>query len=581
MKKYLSYTLSLSLLLLAFSCNGNFEELEVWNAEALSQAEQLSPSNNASLTLNSGTPEQEVLMTWEPAKAGLDSEINYHVLVDKKGGDFENPLLRVQANNEGKATQAGITHKQLNDAIAGVEGNEFSWVVEAQINNPDFPNSTTTTSNLAYELNINKFGTGISNFTYLGPEQNQKIALDKIRTPEEEVIIEWMPATPVGTEEAVTYRFQAFTNKDNLENPAIDLPADNNGESTSLTLTHTQFTEILSSIDYEDGLFWRVQASVSDFTYSPEIRFMWFEVFDVNQLYVLGDATEAGWNNNETDPIALTKDGEGLFSAMLPLQAGAIKFILNRGSWDNNWGAAEEGMEIISGQPYPLVSGGPNIIIPTAGNYLVSVNFLDGTFTITEFNPPANLYLVGGSTSAGWDPASAIPFVKLEEGVFEIYSYLTASEGGFKFLETRDWAGDWGLTPGSPGTIQQEGEENVNVGEDGFYRITVDFSNFSYSLEEMNWGLIGDATPEGWEGADADLIFQGGKGSYTWQGDITLTSGVFKFRANDGWDVNLGDNNTDGSLEYGGENIPVTAGDYTIELILDPVNGYTYKLTAK
>jgi hypothetical protein len=54
-----------------------------------------------------------------------------------------------------------------------------------------------------------------------------------------------------------------------------------------------------------------------------------------------------------------------------------------------------------------------------------------------------------------------------------------------------------------------------------------------------------------------------------------------KFRANDSWDVNFGDDGANGSLEYSaGSNIAVgSAGNYTIEMILDPVNGYTYTIT--
>ena len=58
--------------------------------------------------------------------------------------------------------------------------------------------------------------------------------------------------------------------------------------------------------------------------------------------------------------------------------------------------------------------------------------------------------------------------------------------------------------------------------------------------------------------------------------------GEIKFRANDAWDLNFGDTNANGSLEYGGDNIKVPAGGGTfeIELILN-TGDYTYKLTKK
>jgi hypothetical protein len=150
--------------------------------------------------------------------------------------------------------------------------------------------------------------------------------------------------------------------------------------------------------------------------------------------------------------------------------------------------------------------------------------------------------------------------------------------GGFKFLQVQDWAGDWGMA--TEGTIEQEGEDNVSVGADGFYRVIVDFTNMTYSTALMNWGVIGSARTgdaSGWD-ADDDMTFVGGLGSYKWTKTITLFNGELKFRANDAWDVNLGDTGANGSLEYGGDNLQITAGTYVVELVLAPT-GYTYTVT--
>jgi len=52
-------------------------------------------------------------------------------------------------------------------------------------------------------------------------------------------------------------------------------------------------------------------------------------------------------------------------------------------------------------------------------------------------------------------------------------------------------------------------------------------------------------------------------------GDIvTLVDGEIKFRVNNAWDTDYGDNGLDGTLELGGANIPVQAGLYRVELDL-------------
>lgn len=199
------------------------------------------------------------------------------------------------------------------------------------------------------------------------------------------------------------------------------------------------------------------------------------------------------------------------------------------------------------------------------------------TLELVRYPYPDNLYLVGGSTVAGWDPSASVAFMKTDEGKFEIYSYLTSGDG-FKFLEVRDWAGDWGK--GEDGELIQEDEENLSVPEDGFYRIQADFINFNYSIQKMNWGVVGNATPGGWDN-DTNLTFIGGKGDYIWSAEMPLTEGELKFRANGNWDVNLGDDDSDGLMEYSGANIIVgKAGDYTVELNLNP-EGYSYSITEK
>lgn len=78
---------------------------------------------------------------------------------------------------------------------------------------------------------------------------------------------------------------------------------------------------------------------------------------------------------------------------------------------------------------------------------------------------------------------------------------------------------------------------------------------------QPNWGIIGDATPAGW-GLSTDMIYNAEAGTYSIS--LALTTGEFKFRLDNSWTTNYGDNGNNLSLEGGGSNIPVTAGNYTI-----------------
>ena len=87
-------------------------------------------------------------------------------------------------------------------------------------------------------------------------------------------------------------------------------------------------------------------------------------------------------------------------------------------------------------------------------------------------------------------------------------------------------------------------------------------------------GLVGSATPNGWDSPDQKMDYDAVTG--TWKKTLTLVAGEFKFRLNDAWVWNLG--GTTDNLTQGGNNIAVTAGNYTISLTI--INGTTgtYKI---
>lgn len=89
-----------------------------------------------------------------------------------------------------------------------------------------------------------------------------------------------------------------------------------------------------------------------------------------------------------------------------------------------------------------------------------------------------------------------------------------------------------------------------------------------------DWGIIGDATPTGW-GSDTNLDYNLATKTYSITMDMVV--GGFKFRLDNGWGTNYGDNGNDLSLELDGANIPVTvAGRYKV--VID-FNAKRYTIT--
>lgn len=92
------------------------------------------------------------------------------------------------------------------------------------------------------------------------------------------------------------------------------------------------------------------------------------------------------------------------------------------------------------------------------------------------------------------------------------------------------------------------------------------------------WAIIGSATPGGW-GTETAMTYNYCK--RVWTITIQLTKEEFKFRANNGWAVNLGDDGADGKLEANGANIMspgVGLYDVTLDMTATPKPTYTIKL---
>lgn len=188
------------------------------------------------------------------------------------------------------------------------------------------------------------------------------------------------------------------------------------------------------------------------------------------------------------------------------------------------------------------------------------------------------LYVPGGHN--GWDPSNTTTVLASvnSDGNYDGYLYFADANNPFKINETPNWDVNYGDN-GANGTLDQNGD-NIVAGDAGYYRITVNLPAKTFTKTLTQWGIIGDATPGGWAD-DTNMTYD--PTTKLWTGELFLQGGgkKIKFRANDGWDINLGDSNTDGILEYGGGDIAIAdAGNYLVKLKLGAPD-YTYTLERK
>ena len=104
--------------------------------------------------------------------------------------------------------------------------------------------------------------------------------------------------------------------------------------------------------------------------------------------------------------------------------------------------------------------------------------------------------------------------------------------------------------------------------------IDVNALNNALSGPLSDWGLVGDATTNGWNGPDMEM--------YETSSDVfelyaNLLGNQMKFRFDEDWGNNYGDIGADGSLESGGDNI-VIPGDGIYHVVLN-LNSLTYSIS--
>ncbi len=125
----------------------------------------------------------------------------------------------------------------------------------------------------------------------------------------------------------------------------------------------------------------------------------------------------------------------------------------------------------------------------------------------------------------------------------------------------------------------------ITAATDGWYKLSANTNDMSYSFLDFRIGLIGDATPNGWSAPDQKMEYNAQTG--LWAITLDLTAGTVKFRINDDWSgsINLGIGDAD-HPEYttsnlwnsgSSQNIPIaSAGNYTITLY---IGASTYSCT--
>ncbi len=500
-----------------------------------------------------------------------------------------NNAFTISWNDEVTGSGSYDVEMSLDDAFTSpvslgtADSNSFSINVE-DLNTAIRNAGTTTFRDIAIYIRVKGGSTYSNTILYLvttyplnapvftNPGNSDSFSLSIANNAVEAVNVQWDDSvleSTLGVD--VVYFLEGGTAGSDFASP-IDMGKVTNANSLSLTNSQLNNAAISSGIlpDTTGDLDLRIKAVITDQNSGSVLERIsdkvtitvttYLTVLDLSTNWgVVGEVTS--WGGSPDLPF-WTTDTDGVLVAYVNLPTGEIKFRENM-AWDNNYGD--------NGADGTLDSGGANIVISTAGDYKITMDLNNLTYTIEPFS----LGIVGGAYN-NW---GATPDFKLE---YDQYSdvfrgIVTLLDGEMKFRLNNAWDTNWG-DDGADGTLDPGGANIVVTA--GIYIATVNLNDNTYTLEPIDyvWGLIGGAY-NNW-GATPDAQF-----TRDWSrpfddiwilNNVTLIDGEYKFRANNSWDVNYGDDGADGTLEAGGANIVTVAGTYSFVLDFTDPNNPTY-----
>lgn len=189
--------------------------------------------------------------------------------------------------------------------------------------------------------------------------------------------------------------------------------------------------------------------------------------------------------------------------------------------------------------------------------------------TATPFALIGILYMAGDHND--WTFAKDSVVSPEGDGIHSAIIQFKKSNSKFKLSKTKEWSNVYGSSSEAvvssllvgPGDIPNAlvGPALVSPYTYDNYKVTANTNTLDITYEILSWGLIGSATPRGW---DDDTPMKYNNTTKIWSITTDLNAGLIKFRKNHNWAVNLG--GSGGVLTQDGSNISVVAGNYTITL---------------
>lgn len=270
-------------------------------------------------------------------------------------------------------------------------------------------------------------------------------------------------------------------------------------------------------------------------------------------VYVRGGMN--GWGL--TDPM--TYEGDGIYSASIPLNAEDYQFKVASEDWETaDFGATAGEEDVVFGEMKTMAFSGENIRLSAAdaGDYLFHVDAnerLSPVLTVRNLDAYADSGLFVRGSMNDWGATDPMSYIG--NGVYQAAVALTAGDYNFK-VASEDWEiANYGAMPdGETTTIdagfvatpgETSGNISITIETDGTYLFSADVTNLSnptiYVSPQARYGdtsVYVRGSMNDW-GATDEMAFDG-VASYSLDLDLAAGDYAFKVASEDWAAVNFG-----------------------------------------
>jgi hypothetical protein len=256
-----------------------------------------------------------------------------------------------------------------------------------------------------------------------------------------------------------------------------------------------------------------------------------------SSLYIMGNAAPNGWDASKATPMVADADDPTTFRFQGDLNPGQLKFITVLGTFFPSYGKGEDKNSLVYHTDGSLPS--VNFEIAEKGKYNITMNLVDLTISIELVKGPGYevLYIFGSANPDGSGIENALEMMPNPDNLFKFNYTGVLSPGEFVIPVNKD--ADLGQDmfmrdpeDSSKVYLHKGGDPDNSsweILEENIHSLKLDLSNYTISIEPTRLYIIGDATPVGWNIADAIELVQDPTDWYIWRYEGLLTAGEFKF----------------------------------------------------